>query len=248
MDAIAKAHAARQAGEQIAVIAPLRHARGKFAVQAFFLAVEDEVHHPCDRIRPIGGRCAPGHDIDAAQQGGRDQVGIDRTLHGAGHETLAIDQDECALGIEPAQIEQPSADIAAQIGLRRRTARRAEAGQLVQRFADIGDAQRIEPFSADRGDRRRRVEIGTQARARHDDVSHGQGTRCAFGRLGIDGLRGGSWISRGGLLCGHTGRQRQRYPHHGQDTRVCAHALGAQSHLHFPLLAFCCGLCTIYVS
>ncbi len=158
MDAIAKAGAARQAGKDIAIVAALRNSRRDLAVEPGLLPVQHEVDDTGNSVRTIGRRRATGHHVNRANQRRRDQVGVDRSLHGARHEPASVDQNKRTLRIESAQIEQARTDVATQIGLSGRACGRTKARQLVERFTDVVDAKSAQSFRADRRDRGRRTE------------------------------------------------------------------------------------------
>ena len=62
-------------------------------LDALELVVEDEVHHACDRVRPVHSRSTAGEDVDALHHERRNDADVGRFC-GAGRQALAIDQGQ----------------------------------------------------------------------------------------------------------------------------------------------------------
>ena len=78
-------------------------------LQALEVLLQDEVHHPRDRIRPVNGRGAPGENLDSLdqRQGNLIEVGRKRSdlcIRGTDTEAAPVDQHQRAVRTDSAQI------------------------------------------------------------------------------------------------------------------------------------------------
>jgi hypothetical protein len=158
----------------------LVHAVLRIDPHAFELVVHDEVDDACDCVGAVhGGRTARQH-FDALDQRRRNLIEIRRSRgvlrRIAGHQAAAVDQHECALRAEVAQIDAGRAgaavrQVAAEIGERLR--------QVVDQVLDARHAFDLDLLGADGRHRADAREIGLRdARAGHDHFLDGRGFLC----------------------------------------------------------------------
>ena len=151
-------------------------------LEAGVVLVQDEVDHPADGVRAVGGRRPAGHDLDPLDQRLREGVGVDLPGRGRNHRALPVEQDQRPAGSERPKVERADpggavAERARRIGRRDRAGHR---GQRVDEICDIGRGRCGDFLRPQDVDRRRRVKaVAGDARAGHHHLLQ-IGASCGF--------------------------------------------------------------------
>ncbi len=157
------------------IIATAGNAALERSFNALEFLVENEIHHADDCIGAIGGRGAAGHDIDPLDQGLRQGVDVDGAVEAGGRHPHAVQQDQRTGETQIAQIEVVALVGAVGVpgGAGAVAGRAAKHRQLVERIGDVAGSPLHQPFGADGGDWRRRLESAADnARTRDRDLFH----------------------------------------------------------------------------
>ncbi len=96
MAPLADLTADRQVPLPLGIVADLGLAPGKLSIHALEALLGDEVDHAGHRVGAPGCRGAAGDDFGSLDHVGRDQVQVEDTAGGRGHEAGAVDQGEGA--------------------------------------------------------------------------------------------------------------------------------------------------------
>ena len=171
---VGESAAGGELGAIVEVVAVVCLTDRDFALDAFILRVEDEVHDAGHGVRTVSGRGAAGHRIDPCDQARWNVLDVngggDRAEYLLRHETLAVQQDEVPERAKVAQVQERSVgDGVAALGRRRRATKR---GNFNQRVDDGRLRRSLKLFEADNAHRHRGflARCNRDARTRHDDA------------------------------------------------------------------------------
>lgn len=196
-----------------AAIAALRDRilRGRF--KPFEIVLELEIDDAGNRIRAVNRRSAAGDHFDALDQLRRDLVDVDRPVLNARNDAMAVDEHQCPVRPDAAQIDRCDATARIVIG-RVRTGH--DLRQFVQDRLDIRLPRKMQLLRRDLDDRAARGCIGLRdPRAGDDDLGG------VFARLII--------VCRRGLREGCARAEKER---RAQKRRAC-NELRADGFRHF---------------
>ncbi len=72
---------------------------------ALIVALEENIDHPGDRVGAVDGRCPIGHDLDAVDRRDGNGADVDHRIDAAVGKAIAVDQRQCRIGTDTAQVE-----------------------------------------------------------------------------------------------------------------------------------------------
>ena len=137
------------------------------------ILVEDEVHHAANRVGPIGGRRAPGDDLDPLHQILGEGVDIDRSGRRRRHRPLPVQQHQRPAGAERPEVQRIDPGLAG-TDVHAAVAGRETSGDRRHHVDEVGEVRwrlRLNVDVGDHADRSRRaIAIGGDAGAGDRDL------------------------------------------------------------------------------
>ena len=158
--AIREVEARGDAAAVVRTVAPIRLPPLRVELDAVELLLEPEVHDTRHRVGAVYRGGAAGDDLDAFDQGARDDVQVDDARAVRRDQPLAIDQHQGRGAAETPQLDVGLAAIRRIVG--RAGVPRHELRQRVDRRLDRARASALEELLRHRDDRARGVEVRTR--------------------------------------------------------------------------------------
>ena len=158
--AVREIEARRDAAAVVRSVAPIRLPPLRVELDAIEFLLEPEIHDARHRVGAVYRGGAAGDDLDAFDQGARDDVQVDDARAVRRDQPLAIDQHQRRRGAETPQLDVGLSAIARIVG--RAGIRRHELRQRVERGLNRARARTLEELPRHRDDRARRVEVRTR--------------------------------------------------------------------------------------
>ena len=164
-------------------------------LQAFEVLLGDEVHHARHGVRTVHGGSTAGDDVDALDEGGGDEVDVNRTAKAERGQTLAVHEDERTVRAQATQVDGGGARVAVVDVF---GGARQELRHLAQLAFEVDRIQLLDRLGRNRGD----GAVGLEVRLGDARTGNGHFHRLLFGSEGSGRIKGGS---------GRAGDQRQTH-------------------------------------